>query len=446
MTTTVRFAPSPTGRLHVGNARTALINWLFARSRSGWVLLRIDDTDLARSDPTLIPVIDADLRWLGLDWDLVARQSERLDDYDQAFERLRAAGRVYACYETSEELDAARRQARAAGRPPLYDRTGLRLGAAERARLEAEGRRPHWRFALPDDPVRFADLIQGEKRFSAGALSDPVVRRADGSPTFLFASAVDDAAFGITHVVRGEDHVTNTAVQIRLMQGLDAAVPAFAHLPLLLDAAGAPLSKRLGSLDLGALQAEGVEPLALASYLAALGTALAPRTIVALGDLLGDFRLEAYGRASPRFDPGALERHSVETLRALPYATVRPRLVASGLTEAGEDFWLAVRPNLGRFAEVAHWWAVCRAALVPVVEDPDYLEQAASLLPDRDLDRPAAEAWIDRLKHATGRKGRALYRPLRLALTGREHGPALGHLLPILGRERVLARLRGQTA
>lgn len=410
------------------------------------MLLRIDDTDRERSDPTLIPLIDDDLRWLGLDWDFSGRQSERETAYEEALRTLEAAGRVYACYESADELTAKREAARAAGRAPVYDRASRDLTALDRTRLEAEGRRSHWRFFLGDQPITFEDLIQGAKAFAPAALSDPVVRRADGGFTFLFASAVDDRAFGISHVIRGEDHVSNTAVQVALMAALGGPVPRFGHLALLLDETAAPLSKRLGSTDLGSLRDAGTEPAALASYLAALGTSAAPRLVEETAALAHGFRIEAYGRAPPRFDPEALARLSALTLRNLPFTRVAARLSAIGLGEADEAFWLAVRPNLERLEDAAEWWAVCREPLAPILDDPVLLEGAAALLPEGALDETAATAWLEAIREKTGRRGKALFRPLRLALTAREHGPSLAHLLPILGRERVLARLRGETA
>jgi len=446
MSIATRFAPSPSGLLHIGNARTALVNWLFARAHDGRFVLRLDDTDAERSGEALVRAIEEDLRWLGLVWDEAYRQSARLARYETAFERLAGAGRVYACYETPEELEAKRRAQRARGRPPVYDRAGRRLSAAERAAYEAEGRMPHWRFALDDGEVVWRDLIQGDKRFVGRRLSDPVIRRADGRPTYTFASAVDDLDLGITHVIRGEDHVTNTAVQIQIIETLGASVPAFAHLPLLVDPDGKNLSKRLGSLDLRGLREQGLEPMAINAVLATLGTGEAPRPVFRLQELVPGFDLENFGRAPPRFDPGLLERCNADLLHAMPFEVARPRLEALGVTEADERFWRAVRPNLDRFDDAMHWWAVCHAALAPVIEEPEYLREAAELLPEGALDEAAFAAWKNALEARTGRKGKALLRPLRLALTAREHGPALAHLLPIIGRERVRARLCGETA
>jgi glutamyl-tRNA synthetase len=395
----VRFAPSPTGFLHLGNARTALINWLFARHHGGTFILRIDDTDRERSEERFVDTIHEDLRWLGLDWDLEVRQNGRAAIYDAAFERLRAAGRVYPCHETAEQLAAWRQACLARGEPPVF-----------KAPLVPPDpmRPPHWRFRIGPGTIRFDDLIQGERRFAGEALGDPVVRREDGSATFLFASVVDDADLRISHVIRGEDHVTNTGVQIALMQGLGATPPAFAHLPLIADAAGRKLSKRQESLGLRRLREEGVEPLAVCLVLAALGTAQAPDPAEDLGALAARFDLTAYGRATPRLD--------VVLIRRLSDA-IRRRRSADDVTDL-------LRPLQGE------------------ILDPAYCALAADLLPDPvDFD-----AWVAALGAATGRKGRALFHPLRLALTGRERGPKLRHLLALLPRETAVRRLRGETA
>ncbi len=446
MTVTVRFAPSPTGLLHIGNARTALINWLFARARHGRFILRIDDTDPDRCRPEFIAAIEEDLRWLGLIWDERHQQSTRLAHYRLAFDTLQHAGRLYPCYETPEELEAKRRARRARGEPPIYDRAGRHLDEAHRRLYESEGRVPHWRFALDDGEVAWHDLIQGDKRFLGTHLSDPVVLRADGLPTYIFASVVDDVELGITHVIRGEDHVANTAVQVQIIQALGSRVPQFAHLPLLVDAEGRSLSKRLGGLTLRSLREQGIEPMAINCLLAALGTPDAPRIAFEPQDLATEFALERFGRAPPKFDPAMLERINAELLHAMPYELARPRLVELGLGDADARFWHAVRPNLTRLTEAREWWAVITGPITPVIEDRGHLAVAAELLPEGELDERTFERWITAIKESTGRRGRALYRPLRLALTGREHGPELRHLLPLIGRQRALARLRGEVA
>ncbi len=444
MSVCVRFAPSPTGRLHLGNARIAIVNWLMARCRGGRFLLRFDDTDRERCRPEYLDAIREDLDWLGLDRDAEYRQSERDAVYAAAFAMLREAGRVYPCYETPEELAALREKARRAGRPARYRRA---LGLPEEEQRRREGKvAPHWRFALSDRKIVWEDLVFGRRRIWLGEIGDPVVRRADGSWTYIFASAVDDLDLAISHVIRGEDHLTNTAVQIELCEALGGSPPAFAHLPLLLGPDGSPLAKRGDSVSLAELREEGVEPRAVLAVLARLGTGRAAGIEDDVPALCRDFDLAAYGRAPSRLDPRELRRLSARMLRAMPFAEAAPRLKEVGLDGLDEDFWLAVRPNLERFSEIADWWRICREPLTPVREDPAFLERAAALLPERIADPEQALAWLEELARTTGRRGRELYRPLRLALTGQEHGPELKHLLPLIGAPRARARLLGRRA
>ncbi len=443
----VRFAPSPTGLLHVGNARVALVNWLCARKSGGTYVLRIDDTDRARSRPEFETAIQDDLRWLGLDWDETHRQSDRRVRYDAAFEALRAAGRVYACYETEEELAAKRAALARRGLPPIYDRAALDLTDADRARLEGEGRQPHWRFHLGDGATEWEDRVREHVSLDARHLSDPVIRRADGTILYLFASAVDDLELGISLVARGEDHVANTVPQLQIVAALggDPRAIAFAHLPLLAGADGKPLSKREGDglASLAALRDAEIEPMALASYLVRLGTSHAVEDAPDLDTLAREFDFAAFGRAPPRFDARDLAALSAKHLRTLPYSAVADRLAAMGL-EADEEFWNAVRPNLDRLADARDWWQVARGQVCPVIEDKGLTDAAARLLPPAPWDDTAWPAWTKAVAAATGKKGRALYHPLRLALTGRENGPEMKSLLPLIGRERAAARLAGR--
>lgn len=448
MSVAVRFAPSPTGRLHVGNLRLALVNWLYARRHGGSFLLRMDDTDTERSEEVFAQGIEADLRWMGLDWDRYARQTDRLARYDAVADQLRALGRLYPCYETPEELALKRASLAQQGRPPIYDRSALKLTEADRARLEEQGRRPHWRFKLDHDAIEWTDGVRGPQHFHGRDLTDPVLIREDGRPLYTLSSVVDDADLAITDIIRGEDHVTNTAVQIQIFQAMGAAVPRFAHLPLLTDAAGQGLSKRLGSLSIGSLRDDdGVEPLALASLLARLGTADPVEARVSMAELAAEFDLGRVSRGSVRFDVEDVYRLNARVLHILPFATVRPRLEAMGMTGIEEEaFWLTVRPNLTRLEDAREWWAVTHAPVAPVIEDPEMLAVAATLLPAEPWDDATWGAWTAAVKDASGRKGKALFHPLRLALTARDKGPELKNLLPLIGRARALARLAGQTA
>jgi glutamyl-tRNA synthetase len=441
MTVRVRFAPSPTGYLHVGNARVAIANWLFARRHGGSFVLRLDDTDTTRCKPEYEAAIEEDLRWLGLAWDEgPIRQRDRLAAYAAAAETLKNAGRLYPCWESEEELEARRRQRLKRGLAPIYDRAALAMTEDQKTRAFASGRPPYWRFRLSDGEAVWDDLVLGRRAVKLPAVSDPVLIRADGTPLYTFASVVDDLELGITHIIRGEDHVTNSGVQRDIIAALGAHPGAIglAHLPLLVGAEGEPLSKRIGSLSLRALRADGIEPTALTAYLARLGTPddLAPAD---LATLAAGFDLGRISRSPARFDPAQLLALNRKVLHATPFEAVRDRLPA-GATEA---FWLAVRGNLDLTTEARHWWDVVAGAIVPPPLEGEgaFLREAAAALPREPWDAATARSWAAALTAATGRKGRALWRPLRLALTGEEHGPDMAALLPLIGRDRVVSRL-----
>ncbi|MBV1692887.1 MAG: glutamate--tRNA ligase [Hyphomicrobiales bacterium] len=446
MSTIVRFAPSPTGRLHIGNVRTALLNWLFARKTGGKFILRLDDTDRTRSTEAFADAIKSDLTWLGLTWDETFRQSDRLARYAEVAHRLEAEQRLYRCYETEDELDRRRKRQLARGLPPVYDRAGLRLTAQERAKLEAEGRRPHWRFRLDTDGegrhARWDDLVRGPQPIDLSSLSDPVLVRADGAPLYTFTSVVDDVDTGITHVIRGEDHVTNTAVQIQIFKALGATVPSFAHYSLLVGASGEALSKRLDSLSVAGLREAGIEAMAILSQAALIGTSDPVVPHVSLATLSAGFDLAKLSRSPSRFDPDELEALNAKVLHLLTYSAVAPRLAELG-ADGGEPFWRAVSGNLERLAEARHWYNVVHGAVETVIEDAAFCRTAAGLLPTEPWDEGTWKLWTDAVKMATGAKGRALFHPLRLALTGAETGPELKVLLPLIGRTRALARLGG---
>jgi glutamyl-tRNA synthetase len=439
----VRFAPSPTGRIHIGNLRPALLNWLFARRDGGEFILRFDDTDRERSKEEYVDGIREDLRWLGLDWDREERQSARFDRYAEVVGALKAAGRLYACYETPDELDRRRKRQLARGAPPVYDRASLKLSEAEKAKLEAEGRRPHWRFLLEDRTVAWDDLIRGDQTIQASSLSDPVLVREDGTHLYTFTSVVDDADFAITHIIRGEDHVANTGVQIQIFEAMGAGVPAFAHHNLLVGADGQALSKRLGSLSIRSFREAGLEPLAVLSHSATIGTSHAVAPYKSVAELAGLFDFAKLSRAPARFDPEELKALNARLLQELSYEQVAGRLEAEGIG-GGAALWEAVRVNLTVFADVREWWRVVAGPIEPKLESPELLGAARELLPPEPWDAESWGRWTNAVKDATGAKGRALFHPLRLALTGREDGPELKRLLPLIGRERALGRLAGQ--
>lgn len=441
----VRFAPSPTGRLHVGNLRAALSNWLFARREGGIFLLRIDDTDVARSTKAFEDGIYADLRWLGLTWDELAKQSERFAVYDAAAERLKASGRLYPCYETAEELDRKRKIALSRGRPPIYDRAALALSEEERAALEAEGRKPHWRFQLSGARVVWQDLIRGEQTVDTASLSDPVLIREDGAYLYTLPSVVDDLDLAITHVIRGEDHVTNTGAQIEIFEALGGPVPAFGHFPLLVGADGEGLSKRIGSLSLESLRAEGVEPMAVSSLMARLGTSDPVEAVADLDALAASFAFEKIGRAPARFDPADVRRLNAQILHAMPYETAQPRLAALG-ADRGSAFWEAIRANITLLGEAGAWAAIVDGPVAPVLADPAFAQAAADCLPPGPYGPESWSAFTAAVKEKTGAKGKALFMPLRQALTGLDHGPDMAALFALIGPEKARARLMGQNA
>lgn len=434
-----RFAPSPTGRLHVGNVRTALLNWLLARQQGGRFLLRLDDTDRARSTEAFAQAIRDDLAWLGMVPDGEERQSARLSRYEAVLEDLARAGHVYRAYETPEELELKRKVLLGRGLPPVYDRAALSLTEADHARLAAQGTKPHWRFRLSTSlPHRWEDLVRGPSHIDPASLSDPVIRRADGSWLYMLPSVIDDIDMGVTHVVRGEDHVTNTGIQLQMFASLGATAPAFGHAPLLTSAEG-KLSKRLGSIGVADFRAAGIEPLAVKALLARLGSSLPVEPVTSDAPLIAGFDLAHLGRAHPRFDEAELALLNSKILRQLPYAEVAGRI---SLTEAE---WNAVRGNIASVAEAEGWKAVFRGPIMAPAqseEDRAYLATAAETLAVLPFDDSVWSALTETLKLSTGRRGKALYMPLRLALTGQSNGPDMAALLPLIGREEALARLR----
>ncbi len=442
MTVTVRFAPSPTGKLHVGNVRAALWNWLYARKAGGRFVLRIDDTDKERSTKAYEDAIKADLAWLGLDYDETVNQSDRFAQYDAARDRLIEAGLLYPCYETAEELDRKRKLQRARGLPPVYDRAALKLTDAERQALEAEGRKPHWRFKLSQQPQMWNDLIRGETTVDTASVSDPVLIRGDGMYLYTLPSCVDDIDLKITHVMRGEDHVTNTGVQIEIFKALGGEPPQFAHHSLLVGADGQGLSKRLGALSIEAMREDGLEPAAITSLLAKLGTADPVAPASDLRRLAERFDFDRIGRAPARFDPAELEALNAKLLHETPYEAAADRLAALGVSK---PVWEAAQGNITRLRDIGRWVQVIEGEIDPVIENKALTDKAAALAPDA-LGPDSWATLTKALQQETGAKGRKLFMPLRLALTGEKSGPEMAVLLPLLGVEKVRARLRGERA
>ncbi len=433
--TITRFAPSPTGYLHIGNLRTALFNYLIAAKSGGDFILRLDDTDPARSRPEYSAAIQEDLAWLGLDWDRLERQSERLERYEQTAQALRDMGRLYECFETPAELELKRRKQLGMGRPPVYDRAALALSEAEKTRLR-EARGPgHWRFRLEHARIEWHDAILGPQSIDAGSVSDPVLIRGDGQFLYTLASVADDADFAITHVVRGADHVTNTAVQIQILRALGRALPQFAHHSLLTGPRGEALSKRLGTLALRDLRARGVEPLALLSLLARLGSSRPVELAGSLDEIAAGFDLASFGAAPTKFDEADLTTLTARYLAGLDFEAVAGRIAELGVpADKAEAFWNAVRENIRSLDELEGWWCLLRDGAVPVIdtEDREFVAAALALLPQPPFTETTWSDWTKAVKAATGRKGRALFLPLRKALTGMEHGPDMARLMPLM--------------
>lgn len=435
----VRFAPSPTGYMHIGNTRTAVFNWLLAKKLGGEFMLRIDDTDVLRSKPEYEAAIRDILNWLGFKWNFEARQTARMGRYDEVVAKLKAQGRVYPCYETAEELEVMRKRLMTKGLPPIYDRGALKLTAEQIAAYEKEGRRPHYRFKLLPGIIEWDDMVRGHCRYDASNLADPVIIREDGSYLYHLPSVIDDSDFGITHIIRGEDHVTNTAAQIQMFEAIGGRVPQFAHLPLLTGKEG-KLSKRLGSLGVRELRAEGVEAMAICSFLAKLGTSEAIEPYYDLETLAQSLDLSKLGRSQPKFDEEELKIFNTKYVHTLPYQMVKDRI------DADEEFWNAVRGNLKVVEDIKEWEKICRQSIVPQIEDKELTDLAAALLPPEPWNSETFNLWMNEVKAQSSKKGKELFHPIRKALTAQENGPELKILLPLIGREKALKRLQGQEA
>lgn len=440
MTVKVRFAPSPTGLIHLGNIRAALVNWLFAKQKGGEFILRIDDTDRVRSTKENEAAIKADLKWLGLNWDQTFNQSDRFERYAEVVEKLKADGRLYPCYETAEELDMKRKIQMGRGKPPVYDRSALSLTDEEKAAYEAEGRTAHWRFKL-NTPARIEwhDLIRAAVSIDLESLSDPILIRGDGSYLYTLPSVVDDIDYGITHIVRGEDHVTNSAVQVQIFDALGATSPKLAHFSLLTGKGGEGLSKRSGAMSIGEYRDEkGLEPMSIISMMARVGTSEPIEAFVTVDVLIEGFDFGKFGRSTAKLDADDLDMLNAKILHDTPYDLVKDRI-----EDLDENFWEIVRPNVKKLADIDLWKAIIHGPVTPVIEDADFIAQAANLLPSGVLNEDSWKAWTEAVKAATGAKGKGLFMPLRLAVTGRAQGPEMASVLPLIGREQVLTRLTG---
>lgn len=441
---TVRFAPSPTGQLHVGNARSALVNYLFALKHKGNFILRMDDTDLERSKKEYADQIQDDLDWLGIHHSHFYRQSDRMNRYDRAIELLKSKGRLYPCYETQEELAMKRKLQLSQGKPPQYDRAALKLTDAQKAAFEAQGIKPHWRFLLESGDITWNDLVRGLVQFEGSKLSDPVLLREDGVPVYTLASVVDDLEMKVTHIIRGEDHVANTAIQIQLFEALggDTSTLHFGHLQLLRGADGEEFSKRLGSMSLKSMREDGIQAMAVNSYLATIGTSEDINPFPDLETLSAQMEWSKFGRSSPKFDPKVLLGLNKTYLISMAYDSVVKNLESRRIPVPSEALWTLIRENIDGFNEVSHWIQVVDGSFNPASDlDQEFLKTAATLLPPSPFTEETWKTWADQIKEATGRKGKDLFMPLRRAITGFDHGPEMKLLLPLIPRETILKRL-----
>ena len=433
--TTTRFAPSPTGYLHVGNLRTAVMNYLIARKQGGTFILRIDDTDPERSKETYVDAIKEDMEWLGLHWDRIERQSDRLDQYTQAADKLRDIGRFYEAFETPTELDLKRKKQLNMGNPPVYDRAALDLSDADKEALRTERGNGVWRFKLDHARIEWTDGILSKNSIDAASVSDPVLIRGDGQVLYTLASVVDDTEMGVTHVVRGSDHVTNTATQIQIIQALGGTVPSFAHHSLLTGPQGESLSKRLGTLSLRDLRAQGIEPMALLSLMARLGSSDPVELRSEMGELIEGFDIARFGAAPTKFDAEDLLPLTARHLQSLEVSVVQDTIAKIGVpSDLADQFWQVARDNISTLGDLEGWWRLFRDGADPVIDDEDaqFVGEALAILPDGPYDADSWGQWTAAVKETTGRKGRGLFMPLRKALTGMSHGPDMSQVLPLL--------------
>lgn len=440
-----RFAPSPTGYLHVGNARTAIINYLYTKKYNGHFMLRIDDTDLERSQKIYEDQILKDLEWLGIKWDSFARQSDRLEYYEKAKNFLLSTGRIYECFETPEEIEMKRKIQLSRGLPPIYDRAGLKLSKEEKESLKNKGLKPHYRFLLEDKKIEWEDQVKGLVSFSGDKLSDPILIREDGSMTYILTSIVDDIDFKITDIIRGEDHVTNTAIQIQLFEAMKSPVPKFSHLSLINHREG-KISKRKGGFEIKSLKEDFIEPMTICSFFARLGTSDSVKAYININQLIDEFNITKFGKSQTSFSENEIATLNHKIIQQLELKDIKLQILTLGLTNIDEKFWLTIRPNIEKISDLKDWWKICTQPITPIIEDSSYLEVAIKLLPTGEWNDKTWEEWTIAIKKQTDRQGKSLFMPLRKALTSQEHGPELKYLLPLIGKEKAQKRLKGEIA
>ena len=441
MTVITRFAPSPTGLLHLGNIRTALINWLYARTHNGKFILRIDDTDQERSKDEYISKIKYDLEWLGIDYDDTFNQSSRFERYREQFEKLKADGRIYPCYETPEELERKRKLQMASGGKQVYDRSSLSLTDEEKRAYEDDGRKPHWRFLLQTERLKWNDLLKGELDIDLTSLSDPVLFREDGVPLYTFSSAVDDIDYNITNVIRGDDHTSNTAVQIEIINAIDKNKITFAHHALLKASSGDKLSKRDNVISIDSFRKSNLEPLAILSLLATIGTSQSIELKDSLNQIISEFKIETISTSPGRIEIDVLNALNKKQVQKLNFDDVSERL--KNIDEKiDEKFWNTIRSNLETVEGIKQWSDIVFDSKLIEAEDKEYIKSAIELIPDDPWDENTWELWTSAIKEKTGRKGKELFLPLREAFTGMKHGPEMKLLIQLIGREKILERVK----
>ena len=439
----VRFAPSPTGFLHIGNFRTALVNFLFARKENGHFMLRIDDTDYERSSLEFEKAIIEDLSWMNFKWDSLEKQSTRLKRYDKALETLLDKKRAYACYETAEELSLKRKAQLSSGKPPVYDRSSLKLSDSDVADLKTKGKKPHYRFLLDHSEVTWNDLIKGGSKYHMSSLSDPVILREDGRVIYTLASVVDDIDFDITHILRGEDHMTNSAAQIQLFEALGSAAPNLGHLSLLTDISGAGLSKRLGSLSLKDLRNEGIHPMAISSLLSKVGTSDPVEIKKEIKTIILDFDINKFGKSKSKFDKNELSILNSKIYQLIDFEEINEDLNKMNISIT-KEFWNLIRGNIALLKNVKDWWDICFGTIHSIIENQDFLDTALEVLPIDQFNEKTWSTWTKKLSQVTGKKGKELYMPLRLCLTGQNKGPEMADLILMMGRDKIIKRLSNQ--
>ncbi|MBN8827594.1 MAG: glutamate--tRNA ligase [Sphingobacteriia bacterium] len=440
-----RFAPSPTGYLHIGNIRTAIVNWLFTRKNNGKFMLRMDDTDLQRSKQEYADAIIRDLKWLGLDWDIFAKQSDRLDRYNEVKQQLIKDGRLYACYETAEEIEIKRKMQLSRGLPPIYDRAALKLTSEQISNFEKEGRKPHYRFKMLENDIKWNDLVRGEVKFNGAHISDPIVIREDSSMTYILCSVIDDIDYNITNIIRGEDHISNTAIQIQIFEALNAMIPTFAHTSHIVSKEG-KISKRLGGFDIASLREDTMEPMTICSFFSKIGTSDPVEVRKSLSELVNDFDISKFSRSAANYEQQELVDLNHKLVSQLSFNDVKDKLISLGMDKVNELFWDAIKGNINLLKDSREWYDICFNKVKPLIENPELINIAIQTLPSEPWNLETWPSWIKEIQQKTDLKGKNLFMPLRKALTGLKHGPELKMLLVLIGSDKALGRLKGNEA